>query len=220
MEDFWNDKYVLMDLLFDTNMSLVEIAAELGISQGQLSKRIREMGLTWIRRKNRKMSRGQSSLTATLQRLLPNEKVVNEHVVGEQLRLDVYCPSYKLALEYHGRQHYEFVNRFFETYDDFLRAQARDERKLELCKEQGITLVVFKYNDDLSEDCVYQRILHEIQADVPATPAVRRPEKKKTMSMKGHPVYEEMKARRRELAKDFRANIKAQKKAGAEKIIY
>lgn len=217
MEDFWSDKHLLTDLLFDTNMSLADIAKELEISPTTLSKRIKEMNLDWIRRKNRKMSRGQSSLTATLQKLLPNENIVNEYHVGEQLRLDVYCPSYKLAIEYHGRQHYDYVGRFFDTYEDFLQAQKRDERKLELCKEQGITVVVFKYNDDLSEDCVYERVLAEIRSDIGATP-IHRPTKKN--SVKNHPYYEEMKSRRREIAKQSRDRMKAERKAAAEKFIY
>ncbi len=214
MEDFWNERFGLMDLLFDTNMSLAAIAQELEVSETTLSKRMREMGLTWIRRKDRKMSRGQSSLTATLQKILPNERIVNEEQIGEQLRLDVYCPSYRLALEYHGRQHYEYVSRFFDTYDDFVRAQQRDERKAELCKEQGITLVVFKYNDDLSEDIVYQRILDAIRSDVTEAPT-RRPEKKRP-SLKGNPVYEEIKSRRKEIAKTIRAEQKARRKAANE----
>ncbi len=217
MEDFWNDKYVLMDLLLSTNMSQAEIAKELDVSQAFLSKQIKLLGLTWIKRKTHKVSRGQSSLTATLQKLLPNEHIENEHHVGDRLRLDVYCHAYKLAVEYHGRQHYEYVSRFFESYEDFLRAQERDQEKLAKCKELGITMVVFKYNDDLSEDVVYDRLLAALQADIPATPT-RRIKKHGPTTKKGHPVYEEMKSRRKEFGKQMRDKIKEERKAQGQTI--
>src|SRR3982751_5007371 len=127
MDDFWSKRYDLTDLLFETNMPLLNIAQEMGVSHKVLCQEMRSMGLTWIRRTSKKMSRGQSVLTSTLKKILPNEKVVNEYHIGDRLKLDIYCPSYNLAIEYHGRQHFEFIPHFHDSYEDFIRAQVRDE---------------------------------------------------------------------------------------------
>lgn len=219
MEDFWNDKYVLMDLLLETNMSMAEIAKDLGVTQSFLTTQMKQLGLTWIKRRTQKMSRGQASLTATLKKLLPNEHVENEYHIGEMLRLDVYCRAYSLAIEYHGRQHYEFLNRFYDSYEDFVRAQERDRRKEEMCKESGITLVIFKYNDDLSEDVVYDRILTALQQDVglqPATPHRRPKREKRSLKTENNALYEEIKKKRREYGKEMRERMKDERKLRAQ----
>lgn len=205
MSDFWNEKYELMDYLLDTNLTLKEIADDLQISTNELSKRIKQMGLEWIRRSNRKVSRGQSSLTSIVKKLIPNEKIVNEHHIGDKLRLDVYCPAYNLAFEYHGRQHFYHVPHFHEKYEDFVRAQENDRLKEEKCRQQGITLVVFKYNDNLSEEIVRGRILDALrdQSDVDVKVVAKK-------SVKDNPIYQEMKAKRKEYNKNLRAAAKKQ----------
>jgi hypothetical protein len=215
MDDFWNDRAMLTDLLFCTNLGLPEIATEMGVSHKVLCQEMKALGLNWIRRTKRKMSRGQATLTTVLQKLIPNEKIVNEYHIGEQLFLDIYCPAYNLAIEYHGRQHFDYVAYFFESYEDFVRAQKRDERKLEKCRELGITLVVFKYNDSLDEDVVYDRLLRELQqaGDLPASPPHRPSKTKKQAIKRVNPYEEEMKARRREFNKNMRAKLKEERKS-------
>src|SRR4051794_4516019 len=93
---------ILTDLVFDSNLSAREIAKDLDATELEIKKRIRDLGLSWVRRKNGHLSRGQGALTTIMRKLLPNEKIVTEEPIGERLRLDVYCPSYKLAAEYHG----------------------------------------------------------------------------------------------------------------------
>lgn len=163
-QEFWNNDAILKDLLFDTNLSIAAIGEQLGLNRAQTVKRIKQLGLEWVRRNDRKLSRGHAALTSIFKQLLPNEQVINEHHIGERLMLDIYCPSYKLAAEYHGRQHFVYSNLFFDTIDDFKAAQARDERKVDLCKEQGIALVVFRYNDEMTLDIVYGRILDAIRS--------------------------------------------------------
>lgn len=185
----------LSDLLFDTNLSKEEIAAILGISPSEVSVTMKKLGLNWVKRKNKKMSRGQSSLTDIMRRLIPGEEVVNEYHIGERLMLDVYCPKYKLAIEYHGRQHFYFTEYFHKDKQGFLDSQKRDNRKEELCAEQGITLVVFRYNDDLNEDTVFRRLLLALEA---MPQRVVTPKKSR---FKGNPYYEAMKKRNREYQK-------------------
>lgn len=206
-DDAWDDETLLKDYLFNTNLSLKEIATELEWTDYKLSKEIKRLGLTWVRRKNKKMSRGHAALYHMLQRIVPNERVVTEHHVGEQLRLDIYCPALKIAIEFHGRQHFYFVEHFHKTLKGFEESQERDLRKEELCQEQGIALVVFRYNDNLDEDTVFERILDAVKATKAAVPKQTTQTK-----FKGNPYYEASKQRNREWRREQYRKMKAQKK--------
>lgn len=157
------DDLFLIDLLFDSDLTISAIAKELGYTFAQLNKKINSLGLSWIKEQKKKTSRGQAALTQAMQKLFPGQKIINEYHIGERLRIDVYCQEYRIGAEFHGRQHFYYTERFFESKYDFIQAQKRDERKLELCKQEGITLVVFRYNDDLSEQAVYDRLLQAIR---------------------------------------------------------
>ena len=159
-----DDDFFLVDLLLESDLSLPAIAKEVDLSIKDLNKKIAQLGLTWIKEQRKKSSRGQSALTAVMKKLLPNEKIVNEHHLGDKLRLDVYCPSYKLAAEFHGRQHFYYTERFFDSKYEFEEAQKRDIKKVEMCKEQGIALIVFRYNDLLTEESVYSRMIEAIRS--------------------------------------------------------
>jgi hypothetical protein len=152
--------------------------------------------LSWAKERHRKMSRGQAALTAIMQKLLPNEKIVNEHYLGERLKLDIYCPKYKIGAEYHGRQHFYYTSRFFESKEDFERALERDERKIELCKEQGIALIIFRYNDKLTEEAVYERMLEAIKN---SSELVAKTSNNAKKSLKDNEYYLESKKRYNEL---------------------
>lgn len=153
----------LTDLIFDSKLSLSEIAKEFNFSLKELNDELVRLNLSWVKSSRKKMSRGQTALTAIMKKLFPGEMIVNEHHIGDRLRLDVFCPKYKLAAEYHGRQHFFYTERFFESKYEFIEAQKRDVKKAELCKQLGIILVTFRYNDDLTEQAVYNRMLEAIR---------------------------------------------------------
>ena len=211
-EEFLEKDSELIELLFQSNLSVSQIAESIGMTTAETSKRIKQLGLTWVRRSDKKMSRGHAALTFMLKKMLPGVEVINEHHIGERLMLDVYCPKYKLALEFHGRQHFEFNNFFYKSYDDFLLAKERDVRKEELCKRQGITLVTFCYNERLTEDDVFNRILHAMKSSpVLEKSAPTTKYKGHTSSLKGNPVYEEAKRKRKEWEKEARKKMKAER---------
>ncbi|CAE7237249.1 unnamed protein product [Symbiodinium natans] len=62
------------------------------------------------------------------------------------LQLDGYCPELNLAFEYHGEQHYDPENYFhFGDPSKFQRQQERDSRKVQLCDQAGVRLVVVPF---------------------------------------------------------------------------
>lgn len=162
-EDNQDNTEYMVDLLFETSLSVSQIAKEVGWPVAKVNQKINQLGLSWLKESRKKVSRGQTALTNIMKKLLPSEKIVNEFQLGENLRLDVYCPSYKLAAEYHGRQHFYYTSKFFESKYEFEQSLIRDQRKLELCKEKGIALVVIRYNDELTEQSVYDRMLAAIR---------------------------------------------------------
>lgn len=195
--EFWDEDAILKDALFETNLSIAAIGEKVGWSRAKTAQRIKQLGLEWVRRNNRKLSRGHAALTDIMQKLLPGEVIINEHHIGERLMLDIYCENYKLAAEYHGRQHFFYSNLFHKSKQDFIDQQNRDIRKEELCKEKGIGLVVFRFNDDLDDDAVYDRMIEAIRN----TPYGDEEETKKKPTFKGNHFYEKMQAKQREYRK-------------------
>lgn len=210
MYDDSKDMYnLLVELLWETNKTKQAIAAEMGITLSELQKRIKYFGLDWIRSSSKKMSRGQQALTQIMRKIMPGEEIVNEYHIGERLMLDVFCPKYKIAAEFHGRQHFEFIPYFHDTYDEYVRSCLRDDRKLQLCEEQGITLVVFRYCDNLTEDLIYTRIMDELrETTAPKTAITKKPR----ASMKHTPQYEQWAMKRKAFERDLRKKIKQDKK--------
>ena len=201
-----DDIEFLIDLLMDTNLSISQIAKELNVNVSDINKKINQLGLNWLKDSRKKMSRGQTALTSIMKKLLPGEEIINEHHIGDRLKLDVYCPSYKIAAEYHGRQHFYYTSRFFESKYEFLEAQKRDVKKVQYCKDNGIALVVFRYNDSLTEDSVYDRTLEAIRNSEHVSET-----SKNKKSIKDNPYYLEAKKRNSQYKKELYQKIKGKK---------
>ncbi|OLP78730.1 hypothetical protein AK812_SmicGene41065 [Symbiodinium microadriaticum] len=61
----------------------------------------------------------------------------------EGLQLDGFAPDLRLAFEYQGEQHYDPENYFhFGDTASFHAQQRRDARKVELCKDAGVRLLI------------------------------------------------------------------------------
>lgn len=48
-------------------------------------------------------------------------------IVVDILKYDFYLPDYNLLIEFHGKQHYEWITYFHKTEDDFLKQKDRDD---------------------------------------------------------------------------------------------
>jgi hypothetical protein len=154
---------VIVDLL-----STREIAVRVGVPHEEVKTRIAFLGLDWVRARER-MSRGHAALFSIMEKLLPGEDVVTEYSIGERLKLDVYCPKYQLAAEFHGQQHFAYVEHFHGDMTGFLDSQRRDARKIEICQEKGVALVAFNATDKMTEDAVFRRLLVAMQDMDPMT---------------------------------------------------
>ena len=65
------------------------------------------------------------------------------------LELDIYYPQYGFATEVQGEQHEKYIE-FFHNGDpnNFIKQQARDQLKKELCEENQIALRYVWYYED------------------------------------------------------------------------
>lgn len=67
-------------------------------------------------------------------------------VTGNVMELDLYSEKLKIAIEYHGRQHYEYVPHFHRKGPHQLEEQKqRDADKLDICDENGVYVITVPY---------------------------------------------------------------------------
>lgn len=72
---------------------------------------------------------------------------LNNPVTGGSFNLELDCfnDDMKLAIEYNGIQHYEYNPFFHKNKEHFLNQKYRDDMKMRMCKDNGITLIVVPY---------------------------------------------------------------------------
>ncbi|APM84251.1 hypothetical protein [Heliothis virescens ascovirus 3j] len=68
-----------------------------------------------------------------------------------KLELDCYNEDLRLAVEYNGRQHYEYVPRFHNCPNDLTTQIARDVVKHEICRGRNIDLIDVPYTIPIDE---------------------------------------------------------------------
>lgn len=64
---------------------------------------------------------------------------------GSRLELDGYSEALRIASEYHGKQHYEYLPHFHRTPDTRKQGLAYDRLKARLCRARGVTLITVSY---------------------------------------------------------------------------
>jgi hypothetical protein len=64
------------------------------------------------------------------------------------LELDCYNPELRLAVEYNGAQHYNYIPFFHKNKEAFYNQKYRDELKRIRCKELGIVLIEIPYTKE------------------------------------------------------------------------
>jgi len=70
------------------------------------------------------------------------------------LELDCFNPELKLAVEYNGTQHYNYIPFFHRTKDAFNNQKYRDHMKREICEKNGVVLIEVPYTvkvEDIEE---------------------------------------------------------------------
>lgn len=131
---FWGD-YDLLDKISDLSKEAENQARkEVGLPQ---------IGEGWISETAlfRKLE-SEFSITTVIQHGQPVW-------LGKQ-HFDIWLPNWKIAIEYHGKQHFEPVD-FFGGQKTFEETVERDKRKFLLAEREGVILYIIKEDDDQDE---------------------------------------------------------------------
>ena len=80
---------------------------------------------------------------------------------GHNLEIDCFNQELRLGLEYHGRQHYEYVEYFHRNKEDFLNQKYRDEMKRQRCRDHGINLIEVPHKVKIHE--IESYIINELR---------------------------------------------------------
>ena len=131
-------------------------AIEEGIDEREAENKIRDklgiphIGEGWI---------NETQLYRTICYLFPSLAVIREaspNWLGNQ-RLDIYIPDLKLAIEYQGQQHFEPVE-IFGGKVALEKTKEMDKRKKSLCEKNGISLIYFRHDENLTIEFVEKRL--------------------------------------------------------------
>ena len=88
-------------------------------------------------------------------------RVIKEIYVNyenQKLYFDFYIKELSVYVEVQGEQHTKFVKHFHGTREAFLKQKYRDNLKAKYVEENGKCLVRFKYDEEITEDLVREKI--------------------------------------------------------------
>jgi len=105
----------------------------------------------YIKTKDNRSS-GENKLFEKLKEFFPQYSILEQFpCVGTRLHLDflIIGPGVRMAFEYDGRQHQEFVPHFHTDRIGWARHQFRDVEKHQWCEANNIKLIRLDNVDDL-----------------------------------------------------------------------
>jgi len=84
--------------------------------------------------------------------IYPAAVILEEVVICNQMRLDFFIPSLKIAIEGQGEQHDRYTPHFHGVHKAaFYKSRSRDNNKARFCELNNITLVYF-YEKETEEE--------------------------------------------------------------------
>ena len=84
----------------------------------------------------------------------------NKQMLGS-LSLDFYLPEYNIAIECQGEQHFRPI-KWWGGIESFNKLKERDQRKFEICKENGIDILYYSNSKKTPND-YYNEIYHDTE---------------------------------------------------------
>ena len=109
----------------------------------------------------------QRWLFLQIKKLYPHEEIVEDYfhstisrVSGIHVQFDIFMIERNIAIEYHGRQHYEDIPAAFSPAETY---KYRDLEKQKLCSEYGIQLIVIPYWWDNKIESLKETLFSKIE---------------------------------------------------------
>jgi len=150
LNKFWNE-YGWQIMIAFAIISLLYVAVFENNTQGTYSTEMPELNFKKTPRP-KKYSKGETKCRDVLQKLFkkPFPSVrpdfLFNNMTGKNMELDMYNKGERLACEYNGRQHYEYVPYLHKNdRRNFMTQQYRDKQKQDVCKKLGIKLISVPY---------------------------------------------------------------------------
>lgn len=104
-------------------------------------------------------SRNEKRCREIFEQIYQKPFVKTRSTLQDRLELDGYCKKLNIAFEYNGEQHYKRHYHWHKTADAFKKQQARDVKKVRLCKEKGIALITIPYTEqDRLEEFIKEQL--------------------------------------------------------------
>lgn len=80
------------------------------------------------------------------------------------LSWDFWIPHRKIAIEWHGRQHFEYVKHFHQSKSGFRAQQNADSRKEQLANLNNVTLIILY--DDIFKDWTVEELMTKLVGSI------------------------------------------------------
>lgn len=141
------DKYDYSKVVYKTNKFNVEIlCSKHGIFHQRPDHHLSGSGCPIC-----KESKGESEISKLLKEngiKFERQKKFSKCKNIMELKFDFYLPTFNLCIEYNGKQHYEPID-YFGGSKTFELQKIRDKKKNKFCKDNGIQLLVIKYDESI-----------------------------------------------------------------------
>ena len=137
-------------------------AIRAGVSCRDAENRVRErlgmprIGEAWV---------SETHLYHVIRALFPQYRIEREASPDwlGSMRFDIYMPEVGVAVEYQGEQHFQAIKRFGGEAG-LEKTRERDRVKRERAAAAGVDVVEFRYDESLTEERVYERLVKLIRS--------------------------------------------------------
>lgn len=116
------------------------------------------------------MSKGEIDLGQVLAAEFPHYKIIPQYAIkikNHTLFIDYYIPQLRLAIEYDGRQHQEFVQHYHHDQIGFKDSQYRDSLKNTWCTENNVWLIRVSHREEISLEIIRSKLKSLGQKEAP-----------------------------------------------------
>jgi tetratricopeptide (TPR) repeat protein len=101
----------------------------------------------------------ETNLFKLVEKLHPECTIIHHYrpswLFGQEL--DVFIKELNIGIEYQGEQHYQSID-FFGGDSGLKATQERDERKAQICAKEKVPLILFRFDEVITEKLVAERL--------------------------------------------------------------
>ena len=119
----------------------------------------------------------QRWLFLQIKKLFPDEEIIEDYFhsqisreSGYSVQFDIFLINRNIAIEYHGKQHYEDIPTGFAPFEMY---KYRDQEKAKICKQYCIQLIVIPYWWDNNLDSLKSTVAFSIKQSQPVNCTIK-----------------------------------------------